>query len=35
MDVAFGLTGADFVLLVTDRTQARSIITYKRDEDKV
>lgn len=35
MDCAIGLVGKDFVMLMTDMTVGRSIITYKHDEDKI
>ena len=35
MDCTFGITGKDFVLVAADCSQTRSVITYKRDEDKV
>lgn len=35
MDTAFGLVGDGFVLLATDCEAARSILSYKHDEDKI
>lgn len=35
MDCAIGITGRDFVMLMTDMTVARSIVAYKHDEDKI
>ena len=35
MDTAFGLVGDGFVLLAADCEAARSILSYKHDEDKV
>lgn len=34
-DTLIGLRGPDFVLLMCDRSAARSIIAYKHDEDKM
>merc|ERR1719329_1334846 len=35
MDCVFGIKGRDFVLVAADSSQTRSVITYKRDEDKI
>jgi 20S proteasome alpha/beta subunit len=35
MDTAFGITGKDFVLLVSDATVPRSIFKLKEHEDKI
>ena len=34
MDFLIGITGADFVLMAADCSQARSIIVMKKDMDK-
>jgi len=35
MDSVFAITGADFVLVAADSSQARSIVVLKTDEDKI
>lgn len=35
MDSIFGIVGKNFTLLIADKTQARSIITQKTDENKI
>mmetsp|Transcript_10758 Transcript_10758/g.12773 ORF Transcript_10758/g.12773 Transcript_10758/m.12773 type:complete len:194 (+) Transcript_10758:53-634(+) len=35
MDSLFGLVGKDYVITVADRAQARSIVVFKHDEDKI
>jgi hypothetical protein len=35
MDSLFGLVGDGFVLMAADTNAARSILVFKRDEDKV
>lgn len=35
MDAVIGFTGADYVLIAADGNSGRSIIMYKRDEDKI
>lgn len=35
MDAIIGIQGKDFTLLCTDRNAARSIMIFKRDEDKI
>uniref|UniRef100_A0A7S1CP82 Proteasome subunit beta n=1 Tax=Bicosoecida sp. CB-2014 TaxID=1486930 RepID=A0A7S1CP82_9STRA len=35
MDSIIGCVGKDFAVLIADATQARSILTYKHDEDKI
>mmetsp|Transcript_24353 Transcript_24353/g.36540 ORF Transcript_24353/g.36540 Transcript_24353/m.36540 type:complete len:193 (-) Transcript_24353:120-698(-) len=35
MDVLFGLVGKDYVMTVADKAQARSIVVFKHDEDKI
>jgi len=35
MDIILGLVGKDYVMTVADRAQARSIVVFKHDEDKI
>mmetsp|Transcript_18920 Transcript_18920/g.26350 ORF Transcript_18920/g.26350 Transcript_18920/m.26350 type:complete len:193 (+) Transcript_18920:72-650(+) len=35
MDILLGLVGKDYVMTVADRAQARSIVVFKHDEDKI
>mmetsp|Transcript_21175 Transcript_21175/g.49744 ORF Transcript_21175/g.49744 Transcript_21175/m.49744 type:complete len:195 (-) Transcript_21175:67-651(-) len=35
MDTVIGCVGKGFSMLIADKTQARSILTYKHDEDKI
>jgi 20S proteasome alpha/beta subunit len=35
MDSTFGLIGADFAILASDASAARSILVFKHDEDKI
>jgi 20S proteasome subunit beta 4 len=35
MEVAFAITGKDYVILAADQNAARSIIKMKGDEDKI
>ncbi|GAB5357462.1 hypothetical protein AAMO2058_000376700 [Amorphochlora amoebiformis] len=35
MDILLGLVGKDYVMTVSDRSQARSIVVFKHDEDKI
>ena len=35
MDIIFGMACKDFAVVVSDMTAARSIMTFKHDEDKI
>ncbi len=35
MDVLLGIVGKDYVMTVADRSQARSIVVFKQDQDKI